>query len=348
MITQFMQTFATFVVHDCKHFRMKVLVTGANGLLGHHIVFELLRRKHQVVIIVRSKRNIYFDLNKVEVHIGKFSEYEQLALAAQGCDAIIHSAAVTATDLLHYEDYQKINCAGAALIVKVADALNIQNIVFVSTANTVGFGERNHLADETFPICFPFSKSFYAQSKVEAEKIFNDVAEATGKHIVIVNPSFMIGAFDPKPSSGVLMLRGYKKRVLFVPRGGKNFVPVTDVANVVCNALTQGRSGERYLASNENLSFNEFYKLQKKIGNYNQIIICIPDFFLELLGRVGDLIRKLGVKTEICSMNLNQLMIREYYSNAKAQNELGLKPSNLEKAINEALEWFNNHGMIKT
>ena len=39
-------------------------------------------------------------------------------------------------------------------------------------------------------------------------------------------------------------------------------------------------------------------------------------------------------------MNLNQLMIREYYSSAKAQNELGLKPTSLEKAIKEALEWF--------
>ena len=342
-----MQTFATFVVQDCKRFIMKVLVTGANGLLGHHIVFELLRRKHQVVIIVRSKRNIHFDLNSVEVHTGNFTDYERLTLAAQSCDAIIHTAAVTANNLLHYEDYQKINSVGASFIVKVADALNIQNIVFVSTANTVGFGERNHLADETFPICFPFSNSFYAQSKVEAEQIFINAAATTGKHIVIVNPSFMIGAFDPKPSSGVLMLRGYKKRVLFVPRGGKNFVPVIDVADVVCNAVTQGRSGERYLASGVDLSFREFYDLQKQIGNYKQLVIQIPDFFLEVLGRVGNLIRKYGIKTEICSMNLNQLMIREYYSNAKAQNELGLNPTSLENAIKEALEWFISHGMIK-
>ena len=46
-------------------------------------------------------------------------------------------------------------------------------------------------------------------------------------------------------------------------------------------------------------------------------------------------------------MNLNQLMIREYYYNAKAQNELGLKPTSIEKAIKEALEWFISQGMIK-
>ena len=331
-----------------KHSEMRVLVTGANGLLGHHVVFELLKRKHQVVVIIRSEQNIYFDLNLVEVHIGNFTNYEQLKRAASGCDSIIHTAAVTATDLLLYQDYQKINTVGATLIIRVANELNIQNIVFVSTANTVGFGEPDYLADETFPVCFPFSKSFYARSKVEAEQVFKEAAQQTDKHIVIVNPTFIIGAFDPKPSSGKLILRAYRKRIVFIPRGGKNFVPVADVADVVCNALTQGRSGERYLVSGENLSFAEFYTLQKRIGNYNQLIIRIPDFFIEVLGKTGDLIRILGVKTEICSMNLNQLIIREYYTNSKAQKELGLKPTSIEKAIKEAIDWFNKQGMIKT
>lgn len=342
-----MQTFATFVVQDRKQSTMKVLVTGANGLLGHHIIFELLRRNHQATIIVRSDRNIFFDLNRVEVHTGNFTDYNQLIAAARGCDAIIHTAAVTATDLLHYEDYRKINAAGAALIVRVADELKINTIVFVSTANTVGFGRPDLPADETFPLCFPFSNSFYAQSKVEAEQIFKDAAATTGKHIVIINPSFMIGAFDPKPSSGKLMLMGYRKPLLLIPGGGKNFVPVIDVATVACNALTQGRSGERYLATGVDLSFRDFFRLQKQTGNYNQLIIRIPSIFLKVLGRAGDLLRKLGVKTDICSMNLDQLMIREYYSNRKAQEELGLKPTPLEKAVNEALEWFNNPQPLK-
>lgn len=346
MITQFMQTFATFVVRDCKSFIMKVLVTGANGLLGHHIVFELLRRNYQAAIIVRSERNIFFNLSRVEVHIGNFTDYNQLTEAARGCDAIIHTAAVTATDLLHYEDYERINSKGAKLVVRVAEELDIQRIVFVSTANTVGFGDKNRLANETSPISFPFSESFYARSKVAAEEIFREAAGRTGKHIIIINPTFMIGPVDPKPSSGELMLRGYKKRMLFVPRGGKNFVPVKDVAEVACNALTQGRSGERYLASGVNLSFADFYSLQKKIGNYTQIIFPIPDFCLKILGWVGDLFRKVEIKTEICSMNLNQLIIREYYSNKKVIDELSMKPTDLKIAIKEALDWFREEGKI--
>jgi dihydroflavonol-4-reductase len=116
---------------------MKVLVTGANGLLGHHVVMQLLEREHDVKIVVRSLRSIYFDLNKVIITEGEFTNYETLKIAASDCDAIIHIAAVTATDLLHYEQYKEINVAGSEKIIRVADELNINRLVFISTANTL-------------------------------------------------------------------------------------------------------------------------------------------------------------------------------------------------------------------
>jgi len=319
---------------------MKILVTGANGLLGHHVVFELLKRKHEVRIIVRSTQNIYFDLNQVEVFEGNFTDANQLKGAALGCDGIIHIAAVTATDLLHYEDYRKVNGAGAWTITEVAGQLSIKKIVFVSTANTIGFGNPTQLADETCAVQFPFTESFYARSKVEAEQIFIKYANQSDNHVVIINPTFMIGAFDPKPSSGKLILMGYRKRLMTIPGGGKNFVAVSAVARATCNALTNGKNGERYLASGVNLSFAEFYKLQSRVGGYNQFLIRIPEFLLILVGKVGDWIRKCGIKTEVCSMNLRQLMIQEYYSNTKAKQQLALPDTELETAIREALDWF--------
>ena len=57
---------------------MKVLVTGANGLLGHHVVLELLKRKYTVGIIVRSTAKIYFDLDELTVFKGNITDYETL------------------------------------------------------------------------------------------------------------------------------------------------------------------------------------------------------------------------------------------------------------------------------
>ena len=326
---------------------MKVLVTGANGLLGHNVVLELEKRLCEIQIIVRSTDKIYFDTDDIEIFKANFTDHHTLKQAAHGCDAIIHIAAVTATDLLHYEDYSKVNVDGAAQIIKVADELNISKLIFVSTANTVGFGTENIPADENAAIQYPFTESLYARSKAQAEKLFVQASLLPHRHVIIINPTFMIGAYDTKPSSGKLMLMGYKKWLMFIPKGGKNFVAVTDVAAAVCNALTSGNSGERYLASGINLSFKDFYILQKQIGKYRQCLIEVPDFILLAVGKIGDLIRKFGVKTEVCSMNLQQLLIREYYKNEKIKTGLLMAETQLRQAILESMSWFKKKGMMK-
>ena len=327
---------------------MNVLVTGANGLLGHHVVMELLNRQHTVHVIVRSKQHIYFDISSTKIFEGNFADYSCLSRAAQGCDAIIHIAAVTAADLLKLEDYRTINVAGVATIIQVANELDITRMVYISSANTVGFGNEQRAGDERLPIQYPFTESFYAQTKVEAEQLMVEASRKPGQHVVIINPAFMLGAYDTKPSSGKLILMGYKRPLMVIPKGGKNFVPVHDVAIVVCNALTLGRNGERYLASGTNLSFKEYYTLQKQVGNYRQHIIELPAFLLLLMGKAGDLIRKTGIRTELCTMNLRQLMIREYYSNYKSVTELQLPQSDIKTAVNEAIDWFNKHNMTRT
>jgi Nucleoside-diphosphate-sugar epimerases len=324
---------------------MKVLVTGANGLLGHHVVFQLLEMKYEVNIIVRSKKKIFFDLNRVDVIEGNFYSYETLKMAAKDCDAIIHIAAVTATNLLHYEDYRKINVDASAQIIQIANELKINRMVFVSSANTIGYGTKNQFANESFAIQYPFSESFYARSKAEAEQLFTEASLLPDRHVIIINPTFMIGAFDTRPSSGKLMLMGFKKPIMFTPGGGKNFVAADAVARTVCNALLQGKNGERYLASGENLSFSEFYTLQKEIAGYRQFIIQIPDFLLIIIGKAGDIFRRLGIKTEISSMNLRQLIIREYYSNEKAKDALSLPATDLKASISKALAWFTEQKM---
>jgi nucleoside-diphosphate-sugar epimerase len=324
---------------------MRVLVTGANGLLGHHVVMELLNKGHDVIIIVRSVKKIDFELNKVEVVIGNFADKEIIYSAAKDCDAIIHIAAVTDTDLLSYFDYKLINVDATKQIIEAATALSIRKLVFVSTANTIGYGNKKEPADEQNSIEYPFTKSDYATSKNEAEQLFGSYAK--DNHLIIINPTFMIGNYDTKPNSGKLVIMGYKKRFLLLPEGGKNFVYVKDVAVACCNALTMGKSGERYLTSGVNLSFKEYFKIQQKVGAYKQIIIIVPAFILGIIALSGDLLRFFKLKVSFCSRNINQLLIREYYTNSKAKTDLLLPETPLDLAIGEALNWFIKAGYIK-
>lgn len=325
---------------------MNVLVTGANGLLGHHVVQQLLKNQHAVHIIVRSKQNIFFDLSRVTVFKGNFTAYHDLYQAAQGCDALIHIAAITSTRLLHPEEYDAVNVEGVAQVLKVANDLTIKRIVYISSANTVGYGTEQVFGDERFNIQTPFTESFYAQSKVKAEHLLLEASAQADHHCIIINPSFMLGKYDTKPGSGKLLIIGYKQRILFIPKGGKNFVSVRSVAVAVCNALTIGQNGERYLASGVNLSFREYYTLQKQVGKYRQFIIGLPDAVLNLLGKAGDAFRRWGIRTDLCTMNLRQLMIREYYSNAKATAALKLPQTDIKADIKEAIDWFKEQNMI--
>lgn len=327
---------------------MRILVTGANGLLGHHVVMQLQKANHEVNIIVRDSRVIFFNTDKINIFTGNFDNYESLRHAAENCEAIIHIAAVTATYLLKYNDYSRINVDGCHTIIKVANELNINNIVFVSTSNTVGYGTSDKPADENTAMEFPFTESFYAQSKSAAEKLFVEASKIPHRHVIIINPAFMIGSYDTKPSSGKLMLMGYKKWILAIPNGGKNFVAATDVATAICNALTMGKNGERYLTTGINLSFREFYKLQSKIGQYHQQIIVIPDWLLRVIGKAGDFLRSAGIKTEVSSRNIEQLLITESYQSTKAEKELKMPHTPLEEAVYEALNWFKSVGKINS
>jgi dihydroflavonol-4-reductase len=329
---------------------MKILVTGANSLLGHHIVFELLNRLHDVRIIVRNDNNIYFDKEKVQIFKGNFYDETLLNEALEGCEAVIHIAAITSTDLLNYKDYKSINFDACKTLLHVAEAKSINKIVFISTTNTIGYGCKNLKADEKWLFEYPFTESFYAKSKFKAERVFIQFAKNhPEKHVIIINPGFMIGSYDVKPSSGKLILTGFNKRFVILPNGGKNFVPVKDVAVASCNALTMGISGERYLATgNDNISFRKFFKKMKNIYGYTQYMIILPGFLFKFLGGLGDIIRFLRIKTSLSSRNINQLLIKEYYANQKAIDQLQMPETSLEEAIKQAIEWFKSHGKIKT
>jgi dihydroflavonol-4-reductase len=161
-----------------------------------------------------------------------------------------------------------------------------------------------------------------------------------------VNPAFLIGNSDTKPSSGRLILMAYNKKMMFVPSGGKNFVSAKHAAEAICQALTHGKSGEKYILGGKNLSFRSFYQLQSEVGGYKQKIFVLPDWILKVAGKAGDMLRFAGIKTDVCTRNLNQLLIQEYYDSSKAEKALGLKKTVLSKDIEKALKWFKQMDYI--
>ena len=328
---------------------MKVLLLGGNGLLGHNVLKQLLQQGHEVHALLRSSLDKDASAwqgmsDRFTLFQGSLLDDAALQAAAEGCDAIINCAGVTDMSLLRYDDYLPVNRDLCYRLVKLMERQQISRLVHTSTANTIGYGTSSHAADEGTPMQPPFSRSYYGLSKREGEEVLLQAARRhTDWHIVVVNPGFMIGAYDTKPSSGTLLLTGYRKPLMVAPRGGKSFVHVADAAAAIVNALDCGQNGHRYLLTGQNLSLKEFYRLQAKACGYRQWILPLPNAVLAVAGWCGDLLRLCGLRTQLSSRNVRQLMVCEYYDNAAARTELAMPQTTIEQAVGDFFAWYQGH-----
>lgn len=122
------------------------------------------------------------------------------------------------------------------------------------------------------------------------------------------------------------------------PCGGKSFLHVRDAATAIANALQRGGSG-RYLLTGEALTLPEFYALQAQVCGYRQRFIPLPSPLVRLAGRIGDLLRALGMRTMLCTRNTDQLLVEEWYDGSRARRELGLPQTPIAEAIRDFFAW---------
>lgn len=324
---------------------MTVLVTGANGLLATNTIIALLSRGYRVKGLVRDARKFMLPLHdNLELAVGDIMDTASLKRAVSGCDGIIHCAATTDQNLLHYEDYHRINVTGTDNIIEAAISHGLKKIVYVSTANTFGYGTLQQPGDENIAIREPFKSAWYAKSKLQGER---RVLTAQNRiEVTVVNPTFMLGAYDGKPSSGAIIRMGYRKRLIFHPPGGKNFVNVEDAAHGVVSALEHGKNGAAYLLAGENLSYREFFGKLARQTDTRPFFITLPKPLLLTLGYIGNLARAVGIRTALSSTNMRILCVKNYYSNNKAQKELGITFRPIEAGIDDAVKWFRQHRML--
>ena len=327
---------------------MKVLLLGASGLLGHNVLRRLLDDGHAVRVLVRRADAVRMDEGGWETLVGSLTDDATLQAAAEGVEAIVNCAGVTDMSLLHREDYVEVNSTLCSRLVEVMKYHGIRRLVHVSTTNTIGNGTTASPATEESPMQEPFLSSYYADTKMDGERALLTAArQHTDWHLVVVNPGYMIGPMDVKPSSGRLLLAAYRRRVMLAPRGGKAFVDVRDVAQAVVNALTKGRNGERYIAVNSRgcLAISDLYRMQARVAGYRQRVLSVPDGLLSLVGLLGDGLRRLGIRTEASTRNVRQLMVREYYDNSHTINELKMNETPLEQSIADFYRWREENGI---
>ncbi|MCF6353265.1 MAG: NAD-dependent epimerase/dehydratase family protein [Cyclobacteriaceae bacterium] len=327
---------------------IKVLVTGADGFLGNNIVRELLNRKIKVRAFVQKNSPIQtldeLSIEKIEGDILNLSEVEE---AAKACDYIIHAAANTSIWPQRSEISWKVNYNGTLNVINAALKAKVNRVVAIGTATSFGYGTLAHPGNENSPFKSAKYGLDYIDSKRAAQQAILKSVEEDGLNAVILNPTFMLGPYDTKPSSGALLIALYKGEIPGYTNGGKNFVYVKDVAVAACNALEKGRKGECYLMANENLSYKAFNKLVAEELNIEAPKLKIPNVFILLYGLISQTVSKLTKKPPKVSYAVAQLsLITNYFTAAKAVNELDMPQTSIKIAINKAFDWFKKNGYM--
>lgn len=324
---------------------MKVLITGANSLLGANVTDELLKAGYTVKAMVRRKDSMPFTRERLEVYEGSILQCEAAKSAVAGCEVIVHLAANTSQRAQSYASYTAVNVQGTRHMLEAAEAHGVRRFIYVSSANTVGYGSIEVPGTETDAMRDPFTRSGYARSKKEAEDLVLQVGAAGKMEVMVVNPCFLIGAYDTRPSSGKILLRALGKRIVWVPPGGKNFISARDAATAIVRAITRGETGERYLLAGENRSYEDFYKCMRSVSGDRFRIVVIPACILKAIGTLGSIAAYCGMPNAFHLNNIRILCVNNFYSARKATCQLELSVTPLSVTITEALGWFRNRGV---
>lgn len=328
-----------------------VLVTGANGFLGSHLVRELSGRGYAVRALVRADslthtRPLLSD-PFVSLHVGDLRQPATIEAAVAGCDAIIHAAALAQVNPARSPAVWETNLVGTQTLLRVARRAGVSRFVYVGTANVFGFGTREQPGDETYPFTGRKYGLDYIDSKWAATQCVLRAVREWDFPAVLVHPTYLLGPLDAKPTSGQLLLELCRGQVIGYPAGGKNYVHVRDVATATVNALGRGRVGESYILGHQNLSYHDAFALMARVLGTEPPRWGIPPGLARLYGYGSEGWAKLmGQPTR-----LNRAMIAvandgHYFTAQKALTELSLPQTSIQTAVEEAFDWFQRNNYV--
>jgi dihydroflavonol-4-reductase len=328
---------------------MEVLVTGPDGVLGSNLVRELLKRNYKVsVFLEKGKDPITLKDLPINRYHGNIIDFQSVNEAVKGKDAVLHCAASTSVFPARNPVVNAVNIQGTANIVDSCIEHKVQRLIYVGTANSFAYSnDINNPGTEKGPYLSEKYGLDYMDSKKKAQELVLKAVKERNLPAIVVNPTFMIGPYDSRPSSGAMILGVYQRRVPGYTLGGKNYVAVKDVAFAMANALTMGRIGECYILGNANLSYKEVFETIASSVGVKPPKRKLSSFIVVTYGTLNSLFAKFfkyhpAVTRELAIISCEN----HFYSPDKARKELLLPETPLSQAIEECFEWFKHNNYL--
>ena len=318
-----------------------MLVTGATGLIGRHVVGALLDAGYDVRGLVHGAPPE--ERADVEYVRGDVRDQVSLQRAMDGCSAVIHTAAVYSYDRADAGLIASTNVEGTANVLDAAIAARADRVVITSSSATCGPVPDRPADERDAPPPWELAVP-YKRSKLAAERVA--VARAArGQDIVIVNPTTTVGPHDHRPTPSGCMVRDVVAGRIrgYIKTSGLNVVSAQDVARGHVLALERGRTGERYLLGGENLSMQAAFALIAELAGVSAPWMGIPYPVVRATAEVLHAASWAQIMPEPSLMVLDEVRLARlpmYFSIERARRELGYTYQPAAEALAPAVEWF--------
>jgi dihydroflavonol-4-reductase len=331
----------------------RALVTGATGFVGANLARALPRHGRQVQVLVRSSDDEKALANLPNESLAKrmwgdLRDFESLKSAVAGCDEVYHVAADYRFWARNPDEIYQSNVKGTDNLLRACRETGVPRVIYTSTVGTVGLSSQPEAADESTPTLPDQFNGHYKRSKWEAEQLALRYARE-GLDVVIVNPSTPIGPWDRRPTpTGRIILDFIRGRIPAYVDTGLNFVHVDDVVAGEIQAAEKGKTGERYILGHRNLRLIDFLRILSDITRRPAPRFRIPYSIAWLAGCVNtfyaDYVSHQPPQIELEAVKMSRYTM--FFDPSKAVRELGIPQTPVEKAVEDAVRWYTDHGYL--
>lgn len=326
---------------------MKALVTGANGLIGAHLVRELCQQQVAVRAMVRttSQLDALHGVDAERVTGDVLHGVDTLAPLMMGCDYVFHTAAHFAYAGFSSEELIHTAVEGTRQVLLAAAKAKVRRVILTSSSVIFGSSDSPLQCDETAPMgsvnSDGFAESAYVDSKVRQDRLAVELANTLGIELVVACPTMSLGpqATTLGPSNSIILAYLADPLRMSYP-GGCNLVATRDVAIGHWLAARHGQSGEHYLLGSENLSWPQIHSLISELCGVDTPRIQINRTLAFCAAMLEEARSSLSSRAPLTTRHQARMVGRYYwYSHAKAAS-LGYTPTPAREALAEACAWL--------
>lgn len=330
--------------------KLNIMVTGGTGFVGSHTVRALVNAGHSVRLLVRSPQKMQrifapFGLGDLPYVKGDITDEASVNDALDGCNAVVHSAALVSVHASDSEEVLNNNLLGTRLVLGGAWQCGIERMIQVSSTTAL-FRSGVAGIDESSPLGTALSG--YGRSKIECEKFVRDL-QRQGAPIYTTYPGSIMGPDDPGLSEAMIGLRTFlKTRLLLETTSGIQIIDVRDLAKVHLGLLEHGGPPARYLVGGNYYSWTDYAAVMEEVTSQKFRRVRVRPQLLKVAGAIGDVLsRFISIELPLSQESVTYATEWAIADDSLIKKTLDLKYLDTAETLRDSIGWLRSSGHLK-